>query len=223
MSEWWTYRPSDFLMFAPRIYWRLFESINEAYWPLHLALLAAGVAWLARPRGGLAARLALGVAALAWALVAWAFQHQRFAPIQWVADGYAVLFAAQAVLLLGLAATGSSLELASDRRRRGAGLALFAWALLAHPALAWAWGRPWIQAEVPGLAPDPTAIASLGLLLTLQGESALTRRLHAAAWIAPIAWCLASAATLATMGSGQAWVMLMVPVLALLASRIGLR
>ena len=25
MSEWWTYRPSDFLLFAPRTYYRLFE------------------------------------------------------------------------------------------------------------------------------------------------------------------------------------------------------
>lgn len=223
MSEWWTYRPSDFLMFAPRIYWRLFESINEAWWPLHLALLAAGVAWLARPRGGRVARMALGVAALAWALVAWAFQHQRFAPIQWVADGYALAFAAQALRLLASATAGDHFELAPDRRHRRAGLALVAWTLLAHPALARASGRPWTQAEVLALAPDPTAIASLGLLLTLQGKSAFTRRLLAAAWIAPIAWCLASAATLATMGSGQAWVMLIVPVLALLASRNGRR
>ena len=36
MSEWWTYRPSDFLMFAPDTYWRLFELHNAAWWPLGL-------------------------------------------------------------------------------------------------------------------------------------------------------------------------------------------
>ena len=39
-AEWWTYHPSNFLMFSPRIYWRLFESINAAYGPAAWALLA---------------------------------------------------------------------------------------------------------------------------------------------------------------------------------------
>ena len=54
MTEWWTYRPSDFLMFAPRTYWRLFELHNEAWWPAQALLLLAGsaaLAWLARERG----------------------------------------------------------------------------------------------------------------------------------------------------------------------------
>ena len=25
MSEWWTYRPEDFLLFSPRVYWRMFD------------------------------------------------------------------------------------------------------------------------------------------------------------------------------------------------------
>jgi hypothetical protein len=29
MSEWWTYRPEDFLLFSPRVYWRMFELQNE--------------------------------------------------------------------------------------------------------------------------------------------------------------------------------------------------
>src|SRR5687768_15818374 len=54
MSEWWTYRPEDFLLFSPRVYWRMFEQYNAALWPLHVLALAAGlviillVAW--RPR-----------------------------------------------------------------------------------------------------------------------------------------------------------------------------
>ena len=39
MSEWWTYRPSDFLLFAPRTYYRLIELYNVEWWPLHLAVL----------------------------------------------------------------------------------------------------------------------------------------------------------------------------------------
>ena len=56
MSEWWTYRPEDFLLFSPRVYWRMFELHNAALWPLHLLALAAGliiivlIAW--RPGAG---------------------------------------------------------------------------------------------------------------------------------------------------------------------------
>jgi len=40
MSEWWTYRPEDFLLFSPRVYWRLFELHNEALWPAQIAAIA---------------------------------------------------------------------------------------------------------------------------------------------------------------------------------------
>jgi hypothetical protein len=43
MSEWWTYRPSDFLLFAPRTYYRLFELYNSEIWPLQIVALLAGV------------------------------------------------------------------------------------------------------------------------------------------------------------------------------------
>jgi hypothetical protein len=43
MSEWWTYRPEDFLLFSPRVYWRMFELHNTALWPLHVLALAAGL------------------------------------------------------------------------------------------------------------------------------------------------------------------------------------
>ena len=31
MSEWWTYRLSDFLLYAPRTYFRLFELYNDTW------------------------------------------------------------------------------------------------------------------------------------------------------------------------------------------------
>lgn len=34
MSEWWTYRLSDFLMFSPATYWRMVERYNREVWPL---------------------------------------------------------------------------------------------------------------------------------------------------------------------------------------------
>ena len=43
MSEWWTYRPVNFLLFSPRVYWRMFELHNAALWPLQVLALAAGL------------------------------------------------------------------------------------------------------------------------------------------------------------------------------------
>jgi len=200
MSEWWTYRPADFLMFAPRTYWRLFELQNEALWPVQPVLLALALVllvalWRSQPPGLRTATLG---AALACAWVAWDFLAQRYAPINWAAAGFAWAFALMAVALFALAlrrpqATGSAL-----RRRTGLGLVL--WASLAHPLLALASGRPWAQAEVMGLAPDPTAIATLGVLLCIEARPhALVGLLRAGA----LAWLLVSAATLATMGSLQ--------------------
>ena len=46
MSEWWTYRPSDFLMFSPRTYHRLVELYNAEVWPAHVLAMGLGVAML---------------------------------------------------------------------------------------------------------------------------------------------------------------------------------
>ena len=223
-TEWWTYRPSDFLMFAPHIYWRLFESLNAAWWPAQPLLVGAALAWFAawaRPRAaavGLLRWAALGLAAC-WALVAWTFLQQRFAPINWIASAYAAAFVAQALglLMLGL---GGAVRGTASRLRRAAGAALLLWALLGHPLLALAAGRPWLQAEVFGLAPDPTVIFTLGYLLLLDADAAHGRWALRLLWLLPLAWCVVGFATLATMGSLQSVLLLLAAVLALgVASR----
>jgi hypothetical protein len=105
-TDWLSYRPSDFLMFSPRTYWRLFELHNADWWPLQGLALALGIAGgLAVQRGGVAAqRLVASGLAVAWAFVAWAFLVQRYATINWAAIGLAWLFAVQALILAGLAA-----------------------------------------------------------------------------------------------------------------------
>lgn len=225
MSAWWTYRPADFLMFSPRIYWRLFETMNEAAWPAQALLVAAGLAWLGlirrRPRaqGRAAVRGAAALLAGCWALVTWGFMLARFAPINPVAGGFAVLFALQGLGLLAAAAFGGSIAGHRGARRLSA-MALGAWALLGHPLLGAAFGRPWQQAEVFGLAPDPTAIGTLAFLLLIEADGIRTRWLLRSLWITPLAWLATSAATLATMDSAQAWVVLAA---AALAGAAGLR
>jgi hypothetical protein len=167
MSEWWTYRPSDFLMFSARSWGRLLEALNRDLWPLQPALVVAGLVLV-----GAAARDPIrampwitGLLAVAWAWVGWAFHWERFAAINTGAPWFAVAFVAEAVLLLAL---GTRVR---DRSAapwvRALGLVVAAMALVAYPLVAPLTGRGWVQAEVAGAAPDPTALLTIGLLLAL--------------------------------------------------------
>jgi hypothetical protein len=225
MAEWWnaglgelsTYRPSDFLMFSPRTYWRLFELHNHAWWPAPLALPALGLAaWAWLRRGGVVAQraMALGLAA-ASVFVALAFVMERYEAINWAARGLAWLMAAQALALLGVFGTLDAGAAAAHPMRRKAALGLAAWALVAHPLLAVAMGRPWAQAEVFGLAPDPTTLAVLAWLVQAPtGGGTLARWALRATWAMAGLLCAASAATLATMDEPQAALMAGLPAMA---------
>jgi Family of unknown function (DUF6064) len=93
-----------------------------------------------------------------------------------------------------------------------AGLALFLYALVLHPLMAMLAGRPIEAAEVFAIAPDPTAIATLGLVLMVRGGPAT--------WLliaVPSGWCLVSWATLYVMGALEAWVPLAAAGIALAA------
>jgi hypothetical protein len=217
MSEWWTYRPADFLMFAPRTYWRLFELQNDAWWPAHavFTLLVLALVVGVWRRHGPTLRIGACGFTLAWALVAFTFLWQRYMPINWAASVFAWAFGLQAVGLLALSSRADVHAAVSTVRRR-IGVGLLLWAMLAHPLLPFFFDRPWMQAEVIGLAPDPTAIATLGLLLAIDASPrALLWALRALA----MAWLVVSAATLATMGEAQAAVQLAAVLLAVVAIR----
>ena len=201
MSEWWTYRPEDFLLFSLRVYWRMFELHNAALWPLQLVTLAAGVLMIVlvtrRPRG-LGRWIAFPLA-LIWAFVAWSFFWNRYATINWAAVYVTPAFALEALLLIVAGALPDGLTF--DRRGPAAwtGWLLLAFALAGQPLLAPLQGRAWSSAEIFGLAPDPTVIGTLGLLLLARG------RLLPVLIPIPLLWCLLSGITLWTLGAVDAW------------------
>lgn len=210
MSEWWTYTLSDFLMFSQRSYFRLIALYNEAVWPAHLLALAAGVAviaCIARP-GPQQRRVALLALAVAWAWIGWAYHLQRYADINTAGPWFALAFGVQALLLAFLAARPHGA--APARMRKQVALGLIGLAVIAYPLLALASGRDWRQAEAFGIAPDPTAIATLGVLLAW--------RAHPIAWVIPLAWCAVSGATLMELRIGYAWLLPTLSILAVAAA-----
>lgn len=208
MSEWWTYSPQNFLMFSARTYYRLFERHNAALWPGHLVTLLAGVAlvWLLFRPGPRTARIAGGVLAAAWLMVAVAYFWSRYATIHMGGRWFAAAFAGQAVVLLWWGVLRARLELAAQPAVMGRmGLGLFLFSVLFYPLVGRILGRPWGQSEVFGLAPDPTVLATLGLLLAAN---------HARwwLWVVPVGWSLFSAMTLWALHAPEALGMGMVPV-----------
>ena len=205
MSEWWAYRLEDFLLFSPRVFWRMFELHNAAFWPLHLATLAAGLAIVLlalRPSHGQVLWVALILAAL-WAFVGWSFLWNRYAAINWAIAYAAPAFGLQAMLLaIGGAARGG---LAFDQRDIAGwlGLVIAVIGVVVYPLVPSLFGRPWTSAEVFGIEPDPTAIATLGVLLAASG------RLVQLLFPIPLLWLLTSGLTLRTMGDPQAWMPLL--------------
>jgi hypothetical protein len=200
MSEWWTYRPEDFLLFSPRVYWRLFELHNAALWPLHVVTLAVGlfIMLLIARRSAVWTRWVPLTLAVLWIFVGWSFLWNRYATINWAASYIAPTFIFEGALLLIASATNA---LSFDERRPadGIGYLMLGFALVGLPLLAPLQGRGWASSEVFGIAPDPTVMATLGVLLIVRGWPV--------PWLLPIPmlWCLLSGMTLQTMEEPQAW------------------
>ena len=211
MSEWWTSSLQDFLLFAPRTYYRLFALYNEAVWPAHIATLVLGLVCLvlARSTSGTAHRTLLATLAALWLWIAWAFQAERFATINWAATNYAGAFALQAALLLWFALVRP--KAAVPPAQSPMPLALAAFAIVLQPAIGPLLGRDWQQAEIFGLAPDPTAVATLALLAARNRPPWLLM-------IIPALWCAVTGLTLWTMEAPDALVTPIAGALALLAA-----
>lgn len=210
MSEWWTYSLQDFLLFSPRTYYRMFALYNEALWPAHIATAALGALCLtlARRGGPLGTRAVLAVIAALWLWIAWGFHVERFATINWAAIYYAYAFAVQGALLLWFA-----LVTPPDgvRATSPIAFAVALFAVLLHPLIGTFFGRDWHQAEVFGLAPDPTALATLAFI-------AMHARPPRLLLIIPALWCAMTGLTLWTMESSDALITPIAGAVALLAA-----
>jgi hypothetical protein len=205
MPEWWTYTLSDFLLFSPRTYYRLIERHNEAFWPGQIVTIGLGlvIAGLLRKPAPWQGRAVSAILALLWIGVAWAFVWRRYATINWTATYLVWLFAIEALLLMWIGVFRGRLSFLPGRDAAGTlGIALFILSLTLYPTIAPLLGRGWRQAEIFGVVPDPTVLATLGLLLLPAG------RPRWGLLAAPLLWCLISGATLWAMGSPEAWALL---------------
>lgn len=161
----------------------VFAAYNRLLWPaaVLLWLLTVGSLvhlWRVGPR---ASRLVAIVLAVHWAWSAFAYQLAFFRRVNPAATIFAVIFLAQAVLLLWRGVLQRRLAFVPSRSAWGAiGGALVAYSL-AYPALALASGLTFPRMPTFGV-PCPTTILTVGLLLLLRRDE--VRRLAAI----PVVW-----------------------------------
>jgi len=156
------------LPFPGDAYLALLARYNQALWPAPLlaaVLAAACIALVLRPMpaGG---RIVAAALAAMWLWNAVAFHLAQLAALHFLAPLLAAAFALEALLLAWTGAVRGRLAFAMRRNAAGrTGLALAVFALLGYPLLATLAGHGWPALAVIGIAPSPTTLLTLGLLL----------------------------------------------------------
>jgi len=194
MDELASYRLSDFILFSQATYYRQFELYNQAIWPLHsvailFALMIFYALWKKPVWAGRGIALLFVVS---WVWVALAFLYQRFYQIHVVADWYAFGFILQSGLIAWYGVIKNRFILFVESRLRvKIGSSLLFIAFVFYPFIAVLSGGSWMQFEMFALAPDPTVLATLAMLLFIKASIVL--------YVIPIIWILLSALTLFVM------------------------
>jgi hypothetical protein len=174
---------------------------NEAVWPAQPVALALALAalWLAvAPRAG-GARLTGAVLAAGWLWCGIVFHLRHFVDLDFMAPVYGWVFILQAALLVwAMVWRGVPLCFRGDVGGVG-GLAVAVFALFGLPLVSALGEAGFASARVVGVAPGPTALFTLGLLLLVEG------RLAWLLWVIPLLWCAVAGVTAWALGVAEAW------------------
>lgn len=166
-------------------FFSVFAQYNEAIWPLQLVVYLAGavavgvVFWKSPPA---AAIITLILAAM-WAVNGIGYHWLFFADINPAARVFAALFVIQALgLVLSTLVFPDLRFAASGDARSAAGLVAIAFAAIVYPIWGWLAGHAYPSVPMFGVAPCPTTIFTIGILLL--GTWQVTRWLL----IIPVLW-----------------------------------
>src|SRR5262245_1928180 len=192
--------------FTGESYFSLFEAYNDTIWPAQIVtyLLGLLVLYLAlRPimAGG---RIALLTLALFWLWNGIVYHFLFFLQINFAAVPFGALFTLQGLMLAARAVRGGrQLRFVPDATG-WVGLAFVLFALIAYPLLAWLAGHGWPRAAMFGVAAGPMTIFTFGVLLMLEGRSAVL------IGVLPLLWSLAAGlAAIVRLGAPEDWSLLL--------------
>ena len=183
----------DFLIFSPDSFFKLFELANQTLWPTQIAsaCLVAIAIFLLYKRHPYTQKFILVWLGLVWCFVAYSYFAKYYRQIFIYAHHISYFYYAQACLLFLFALLPSdNAETIITKRRIVLGSGFILYGLCIHPMVsALIWNQKLIGIEVFSIAPDPTAIATIGfiLLLPIKGYFLLM--------VIPLTWLLFSLVT----------------------------
>jgi hypothetical protein len=191
------------LPFSREAFLAVFVSYNDATWPIQFLAFGTGLAAIAAPcfRTRAASRLALFILAGMWLWTGIVYHGLFFAPVNPAASVFALVFVAEAALLVLLALDTPVFVLRrTGSKVLGAGLILYA--LAVYPLVGLLAGA-WHERAAFGVTPCPVALFTLGLLLLAEPRPPLRF------WIVPLLWSLIGGTAAFMLGIVQDWVLLL--------------
>jgi Family of unknown function (DUF6064) len=156
------------LPFTTDEFFAVFTRYNVAIWPTQIGAAALGfVTLILLFRSEPAASRVISLILTAfWLIMGIGYHLLFFAPINRMAYAFAVLFVAQAVLLFVDGVIRRQITYRAESGWRGwPAWALIAYALVIYPLIGLAGPHPYPMTPLFGVAPCPTTIFTLGLLL----------------------------------------------------------
>lgn len=148
----------------------VFIAYNAAIWPAQIAAYVLGAVavaalWLKQHR------LILAILALMWLGTGIGYHYLFFASINPAAPLFAGFFVLEAMLLAACAVAPGKLSFRIGRDfRTGVGLASIFYAMIIYPALGFGAGHGFMAGPMFGVAPCPTTIFTIGMLLLARGR-----------------------------------------------------
>lgn len=183
------------LPFSTEQFFALFAEYNAAIWPAHVVayVLAALALWaIVSQRDFRPAYVILGAYWLWNGLI---YHLLFFTKINGAAYVFAALFTAQGLIfLVWTKRPRTTLQPFEWSLRTAIGVGLIIYGTCGYPLIGWAIGHGWPRSPMFGVAPCPTTIFTLGVLI-LAG-----RQLPIWAAVIPIAWALIGSTAAVLLG-----------------------
>ena len=173
------------LPFTAEVFFSVFEQYNRAIWPTQIVAYGLGlvvVLLTLRPVPG-GNKVIGALLAAAWAWIGVVYHLMHFAAIDVAAPAFGAVFIVQALLFGWTVAIGGKIVFrfrADVFGWTGLGFVLFAMAV--YPLVGWLAGHGWPRAPLFGIAPCPTTIFTMGVLMLTEGRTPLRLALIPVLW-----------------------------------------
>jgi hypothetical protein len=185
------------LPFTSEQFFAVFAAYNAAIWPAQIAAYGLGLAVVGMLLWDsmIGKRLILFILAGIWAWNGIVYHFGFFTPINPIGRGFSALFLLQAILFVASATSANDLRFKVRWDLRSTiGLGLILYALLIYEVIGYASGHGLMKGPLFGVAPCPTTIFTIGVLLLANGRWVI--------WLAiiPIMWSLIGSSAAGLLG-----------------------